>query len=145
MTTFLGKATCHNNGLSYPGQRLMGMVGQFIEVQPADHVAVNSVFPGPTATVPPQLDALTTIWNQVSGLAAQQWVEEAIPRPYIAFDDTLVEAMQHTLPPISVPPHAAGSAGSETREADKYPLPRVAFRLFGDNVEKLPPASSIDR
>ena len=35
----------------------------------------------------------------------REWIEDIIPRPYMEFDETLVEASQHELPQVDIPPH----------------------------------------
>lgn len=49
------------------------------------------------------------------------WAEKHIPRPYLAFDSILCEALQHNLPHISVPPH---------QDQIVYPVPSVVYRMF---------------
>ncbi|ETE58873.1 Nuclear cap-binding protein subunit 1, partial [Ophiophagus hannah] len=68
------------------------------------------------------------------------WQERHIPRPYLAFDSVLCEALQHNLPPFTPPPHAADSV---------YPMPRVTFRMFDytDDPEGpiMPGSHSVER
>ncbi|XP_077988727.1 nuclear cap-binding protein subunit 1-like isoform X2 [Glandiceps talaboti] len=87
-----------------------------------------------------QEEYLDSIWHQVEKLHKDKWVERSILRPYLAFDNTLCEALQHTLPPVNPPAHT---------EETNYPLPSVAFRLFDQSDvpegPTLPGTHSIDR
>lgn len=64
---------------------------------------------------------LDCLWAQVQKLKKDRWQERHIPRPYLAFDNVLCEALQHNLPPFTPPPHTEDSI---------YPMPRVIFRMF---------------
>lgn len=64
---------------------------------------------------------LDCLWAQVQKLKKDRWQERHIPRPYLAFDNVLCEALQHNLPPFTPPPHTEDSV---------YPMPRVIFRMF---------------
>ncbi|GBP06866.1 Nuclear cap-binding protein subunit 1 [Eumeta japonica] len=87
-----------------------------------------------------QEEYLDCLWAQIKKLRQDNWSEKHIPRPYLAFDSILCEALQHTLPTIQPPPH---------NEGDAYPMPRVVFRMFDytDCPEGpvLPGAHSIER
>ncbi|KZC14827.1 PREDICTED: nuclear cap-binding protein subunit 1 [Dufourea novaeangliae] len=69
----------------------------------------------------PQEEYLDCLWAQVRKLRQDNWAEKHIPRPYLAFDSILCEALQHNLPTIMPPPH---------HESYSYPLPTVVFRMF---------------
>uniref|UniRef100_A0A8C5RIB5 MIF4G domain-containing protein n=1 Tax=Laticauda laticaudata TaxID=8630 RepID=A0A8C5RIB5_LATLA len=69
----------------------------------------------------PQEEYLDCLWAQIQKMKKDHWQERHIPRPYLAFDSVLCEALQHNLPPFTPPPHAADSV---------YPMPRVTFRMF---------------
>ncbi|XP_076633760.1 nuclear cap-binding protein subunit 1 [Colletes latitarsis] len=69
----------------------------------------------------PQEEYLDCLWAQVRKLRQDNWAEKHIPRPYLAFDSILCEALQHNLPTIMAPPH---------HESYSYPLPTVVFRMF---------------
>lgn len=88
----------------------------------------------------PQEEYLDCLWAQISKLKTDKWVERHISRPYLAFDATICEALQHNLPQITIPPHDTSFV---------YPYPRVVFRLFDytDCPEGpvLPGAHSIER
>ena len=47
------------------------------------------------------------------------WQEKHIARPYEAFDSILCEALQHNIPPITLPPHHSDNT---------YTFPWVVFR-----------------
>ena len=64
---------------------------------------------------------LDCLWAQICKLRQDNWQEKHIPRPYIAFDSVLSEALQHNLPTILPPPH---------HESYIYPMPSVVFRMF---------------
>ncbi|KAF7493266.1 Nuclear cap-binding protein subunit 1 [Sarcoptes scabiei] len=88
----------------------------------------------------PQEEYLSCLWNQITRLQSNKWVENHIYRPYIHFDSTLCEALQHNLVSIKPPPHES---------TNFYPYPEIVFRLFDytDCPEKsiLPSNHSIDR
>ncbi|XP_045465883.1 nuclear cap-binding protein subunit 1 [Harmonia axyridis] len=88
----------------------------------------------------PQEEYLDCLWSQIKKLRQDNWQEKHIPRPYLAFDSTLCEALQHNLPSIIPPPH---------QDTFEYPMPWVVFRLFDytDCPEGpiLPGAHSIER
>ncbi|XP_044756316.1 nuclear cap-binding protein subunit 1 [Coccinella septempunctata] len=88
----------------------------------------------------PQEEYLDCLWSQIKKLRQDNWQEKHIPRPYLAFDSTLCEALQHNLPSIVPPPH---------QDTFEYPMPWVVFRLFDytDCPEGpiLPGAHSIER
>ncbi|XP_063973553.1 nuclear cap-binding protein subunit 1 [Diachasmimorpha longicaudata] len=69
----------------------------------------------------PQEEYLDCLWAQVRKLRQDNWAEKHIPRPYLAFDSILCEALQHNLPAIIPPPH---------HDSYLYPLPTVTFRMF---------------
>lgn len=69
----------------------------------------------------PQEEYLDCLWAQVRKLRQDNWAENHIPRPYLAFDSILCEALQHDLSPLEPPPH---------HESYLYPLPTVVFRMF---------------
>ncbi|CAH2049496.1 unnamed protein product, partial [Iphiclides podalirius] len=87
-----------------------------------------------------QEEYLDCLWAQIKKLRQDNWSEKHIPRPYLAFDSILCEALQHTLPSIQPPPHNDG---------DTYPMPRVIFRMFDytdcPDGPVLPGAHSIER
>ncbi|CAH0725023.1 unnamed protein product, partial [Brenthis ino] len=87
-----------------------------------------------------QEEYLDCLWAQIKKLRQDNWSEKHIPRPYLAFDSILCEALQHTLPAIQPPPHNDG---------DTYPMPRVIFRMFDytdcPDGPVLPGAHSIER
>ncbi|KAK6631302.1 Component of the cap-binding complex (CBC) [Polyplax serrata] len=88
----------------------------------------------------PQEEYLDCLWAQICKLRQDNWQEKHIPRPYLAFDSALSEALQHNLPNILPPPH---------HESYIYPMPSVIFRMFDytDCPEGpiLPGAHSIER
>lgn len=49
-----------------------------------------------------QEEYLDCLWAQIKKLKQDNWSEKHIPRPYLAFDSILCEALQHTLPAIQV-------------------------------------------
>ncbi|XP_046913339.2 nuclear cap-binding protein subunit 1 [Dermatophagoides farinae] len=88
----------------------------------------------------PQEEYLGCLWNQISKLREEKWVENHIYRPYIHFDNVLCEALQHNVSPIKPPTHEPSNI---------YQYPQVVFRLFDytDCPERsiLPGSHSIDR
>lgn len=88
----------------------------------------------------PQEDFIDSLWAQIVKLRQDKWIERQIHRPYMAFDNILCEALQHSIEKFTVPPHVPGF---------NYALPRVIFRMFDftDVPEDcvLPGYHSIDR
>lgn len=68
--------------------------------------------------LPQYLDCL---WHQILNLKRNNWEEHELIRPYIAFDGTLCDALQHTIPTIMLPSHNDDSV---------YPLPSVVYHMF---------------
>lgn len=88
----------------------------------------------------PQEEYLDCLWAQIRKLRADNWAEKHIPRPYLAFDSILCEALQHNLPVITPPPHI---------DSYEYPMPWVVYRMFDytdcPDGPNLPGAHSIER
>ncbi|XP_017470240.1 PREDICTED: nuclear cap-binding protein subunit 1 [Rhagoletis zephyria] len=88
----------------------------------------------------PQEEYLDCLWAQIRKLRQDNWAEKHIPRPYLAFDSILCEALQHNLPPIVPPSH---------HESYDYPMPWVVYRMFDytdcPDGPNLPGAHSIER
>lgn len=101
---------------------------------------------GDETSAPVQQDTLELLWVQVTSLQKRDWMETAVTRPYIYFDEILVKSMQHALPKIIIPRH---NPRTETSPGDVYPCPSVTFRLFGtaDAPEDcgLPPSRAVER
>lgn len=64
---------------------------------------------------------LDCLWHQILNLKRNNWEEHELIRPYIAFDGTLCDALQHTIPTIMLPSHNDDSV---------YPLPSVVYHMF---------------
>lgn len=89
----------------------------------------------------PQEEYLDCLWAQIRKLRNDNWAEKHIPRPYLAFDSILCEALQHSLPTILPPPHHDGY---------EYPMPWCVFRMFDytdcpSEGSIMPGAHSIER
>ncbi|CAH0390592.1 unnamed protein product [Bemisia tabaci] len=88
----------------------------------------------------PQEEYLDCLWAQIMKLKQDNWAEKHIPRPYLAFDSILCEALQHNLPTVLPPPH---------HDSYEYPMPWVVFRMFDytdcPETPVLPGAHSIER
>lgn len=88
----------------------------------------------------PQEEYLDCLWAQIRKLRQDNWSEKYIPRPYLAFDSILCEALQHSLPAIVPPPH---------HESYVYPMPWTVYRMFDytdcPDGPILPGAHSIER
>ncbi|KAH8256607.1 hypothetical protein KR026_006080 [Drosophila bipectinata] len=105
------------------------------------HAAMLGIWSGGSGCA--QMDYLHLLWEQVRQLQIQEWEEpehNLLLRPYLAFDDTLSAALQHTLPPLKMPKHTLKS---------EYPPARVVFRIFDfstcpDGLQ-MPPILSVER
>lgn len=88
----------------------------------------------------PQEDHLDCLWIQIKKLEENDWKESQIYRPYVNFENMLLNSAPHDFPLIVPPPFA---------EESIFPLPRVIFRMFDytDVPEEfiLPGAHSIER
>ncbi|XP_074649967.1 nuclear cap-binding protein subunit 1-like [Tubulanus polymorphus] len=69
----------------------------------------------------PQEEYLDCFWAQMCNLRKNDWNDKQIVRPYLAFDGTLCEALQHALPQIIPPSH---------NDDTVYPFPSIVFRMF---------------
>ncbi|XP_071450272.1 nuclear cap-binding protein subunit 1 [Hetaerina americana] len=119
-------------------EHLLTTIEIFIRKRTKHHHAALQVWY--SGTVHPQEEYLDCLWAQIKKLKQDNWAEKHIPRPYLAFDSILCEALQHTLPAIIPPPH---------HDSYQYPMPWVVFRMFDytDCPEgpSLPGAHSIER
>lgn len=99
--------------------KLLATIENYLSKRSKHHVPALKVW---TKDSPhPQEEYLDCLWAQIKNLRNNKWIEKQILRPYLAFDNVLCEALQHTLPQITPPPH---------HEDTVYPLPNVVFRLF---------------
>jgi len=57
----------------------------------------------------------------MQSMRKNRWSERFILRPYVTFEGSLCDAIQHTVPLIMLPTHTQDTV---------YPLPSVCFRLF---------------
>ncbi|KAH8343764.1 hypothetical protein KR059_007486, partial [Drosophila kikkawai] len=123
-------------------QRLLVTLQIHVKKREALHVPLLSVWRD--STLPPQLDQLESLWHQVKAMEEHQWAEpdhQLLPRPYLAFDERLSAALQHSLPTFEMPPHQRGWS---------YPQSELIFRIFDFSITsheelKLPPSLSIER
>uniref|UniRef100_A0A069DZJ7 Nuclear cap-binding protein subunit 1 n=1 Tax=Panstrongylus megistus TaxID=65343 RepID=A0A069DZJ7_9HEMI len=118
---------------------LLTTIGVLLNKRSKKHVPALRVW---TIDVPhTQEEYLDCLWEQIRKLRQDNWQEKHIPRPYLAFDSVLCEALQHSLPTLLIPPHD---------DSYVYPKPTVIFRMFDytDCPERgpvLPGAHSIER
>ncbi|KAM8801889.1 nuclear cap-binding protein subunit 1 isoform 1-T1 [Rhynchonycteris naso] len=118
--------------------RIFANTESYLKRRQKTHVPMLQVW---TAEKPhPQEEYLDCLWAQIQKLKKDRWQERHILRPYLAFDSILCEALQHSLPPFTPPPHTEDSA---------YPMPRVIFRMFDytDDPEGpvMPGSHSVER
>ncbi|XP_071507439.1 nuclear cap-binding protein subunit 1-like [Diadema antillarum] len=118
--------------------KLMKTIEEYLGKRKKDHVPFLRVWHGDSAHE--QQDYLDSLWQQVTKLRRDQWLEKIIMRPYMAFHSVLSEALVHNLPPFTPPAHSSELV---------YPIPTVVFRMFDptDAPEgpPLPGAQSIER
>ncbi|XP_060600407.1 nuclear cap-binding protein subunit 1-like isoform X2 [Ruditapes philippinarum] len=100
-------------------QKLLVTIDGYISKRQKIHVPALRVWS--TDTPHPQEEYLDCLWAQIKNLRNNKWIEKQVPRPYLAFDSVLCEALQHPLPQIIPPSH---------NEEIMYPLPTVVFRMF---------------
>lgn len=100
------------------GQLLLTMEN-YISQRSKKHVTAVRVWS--TDEPHPQEEYLDCLWAQIQKLKSDNWQEKHIRRPYLAFDDVLGDALEHTLPSFKVPLHKDGTV---------YPLPNVVYRMF---------------
>ncbi|GAB1600356.1 nuclear cap-binding protein subunit 1-like [Argonauta hians] len=118
--------------------KLILVIESYINKRSKSHVDALKVWSSDTPH--PQEEYLDCLWAQIKNLKSNKWMERQIPRHYLAFDNVLCEALQHTLPQITPPPH---------HEDTLYPLPSVVFRMFDytdvPDGPVLPGSHSIER
>ncbi|CAD5112749.1 DgyrCDS1968 [Dimorphilus gyrociliatus] len=100
-------------------QRLLSVIRVYLKDRSKVHVKILQVWS--TDDPHTQEDYLDSLWAQIEQLERNKWMERCIIRPYESFDSILCEALQHTLPQVTPPPH---------EESSQYPLPRVVYRMF---------------
>ena len=97
--------------------RMLGSLEGYIKRRKKIHHSALRVFKSDHPH--PQEEYLDCLWQQIKRLRSDMWIEKHIIRPYLAFDSTLCEALQHNLPSLVPPPHHPSTL---------YPLPTVIFR-----------------
>ncbi|KAH8291895.1 hypothetical protein KR054_001978 [Drosophila jambulina] len=135
---FVGKELNQKAGF----EKLMLTLQIYVKKRSPLHVPLLSVWRD--SALPQQLDQLESLWHQVKAMAELQWAEpdhQLLPRPYLAFDERLSAALQHSLPSFEMPPHQRGWS---------YPQSELIFRIFDFRITsheelKLPPSLSIER
>ncbi|XP_022097425.1 nuclear cap-binding protein subunit 1-like [Acanthaster planci] len=100
-------------------EKILSKIESYLRKRKKDHVAMLRVWHSDSPH--PQEDSLDCLWAQTVKLRHDDWTHKSLLRPYLAFDSVLCEALQHTLPPFTVPPHSPNNI---------YPLPKVVFRMF---------------
>ena len=89
-----------------------------------------------------QEDSLACLWAQVLAMQKRKWREAVIVRAYAGFEEQFEQALQHTLPMVTIAPHVP-------QPGRAYPLPQVTFRIFDMNDTPegpaLPPTHTIER
>ncbi|CAH3163167.1 unnamed protein product [Porites lobata] len=100
-------------------QQLLSSIESYMSQRCKTHVPALRVWS--TDEPHPQEEYLDCLWEQIKKLKTDNWQEKHIRRPYLAFDDVLGDALQHTLPSFTVPSHKDGIV---------YPLPIVVYRMF---------------
>lgn len=100
-------------------EHLLSTIEIYLSQRSKNHVPALRVWS--TDEPHPQEEYLDCLWAQVKKLKSDNWQEKHVRRPYLAFDDVLGDALQHTLPSFTVPPHKDGTV---------YPLPCVVYRMF---------------
>ncbi|XP_034940249.1 nuclear cap-binding protein subunit 1 [Chelonus insularis] len=98
---------------------LMVTIEIFLNKRSKKHAPALKVWSSDTPH--PQEEYLDCLWAQVRKLRQDNWAEKHIPRPYLAFDSILCEALHHNLPILIPPPH---------HDSYVYPLPTTVFRMF---------------
>ncbi|XP_033634615.1 nuclear cap-binding protein subunit 1-like [Asterias rubens] len=99
--------------------KMLSVVETYMTKRKKDHIPMLRVWHSDTPHV--QEDSIDCLWAQTCKLRRDDWNHKSILRPYLSFDSILCEALQHTLPQFTVPPH---------NEECVYPLPKVIFRMF---------------
>lgn len=91
----------------------------------------------------PQIEYMDSLWLQIKNMRNNNWEDNWIIRPYVAFESKLESSLQHPLPQFELPADL---------EHTQFPLPTVVFRIFDTpdvpnrpEVPKLPRFNSIDR
>ncbi|KAK6114103.1 MIF4G like family protein [Brugia pahangi] len=117
---------------------MLDIVESYLQSRNKEHVKILQVW---MKSIHEQEEYLDCLWAQIVKLRSDKWKEKFITRHYVAFDGTLADALQHSLPSFEPPPHTTSSI---------YPLPSVVFRFFDyadcpDDGPVLPGAHSIER
>ncbi|KAJ1915011.1 Nuclear cap-binding protein subunit 1 [Mycoemilia scoparia] len=124
-------------------ERLMGVISTYVDGR-------RSVFPSKITHIfdnePSSVDGLTWLKKFVSVLPRNEWNLNTIVTPYDLFENELSQAMQHSFPPLTLPPpqnsngsnmdstglESAGSGGyNESPSALAYfRIPRPTIQIF---------------
>ncbi|RMX45094.1 hypothetical protein pdam_00014025 [Pocillopora damicornis] len=100
-------------------ERLLSTIESYISQRQKTHIPALRVWSSDEPH--PQEEYLDCLWAQIKKLKSDNWQEKHIRRPYLAFDDVLGDALQHTLPSFALPAEKDGTV---------YPLPSVVYRMF---------------
>ncbi|XP_078375127.1 nuclear cap-binding protein subunit 1-like isoform X2 [Oculina patagonica] len=100
-------------------EQLLSTIENYISQRRKTHIPALRVWS--TDEPHPQEEYMDCLWAQIKKLKSDNWQEKHIRRPYLAFDDVLGDALQHTLPSFMLPPQ---------KDDIVYPLPRVIYRMF---------------
>lgn len=100
-------------------ERLLSTIESYISQRQKTHIPALRVWSSDEPH--PQEEYLDCLWAQIKKLKSDNWQEKHIRRPYLAFDDVLGDALQHTLPSFALPAEKDGTV---------YPLPYVVYRMF---------------
>lgn len=119
-------------------EKVLDRIDKYVRGRKKDHVASLRVWHSDKPLE--QKDYIDSLWSQIQDMKSTGWTERVILRPYRAFHSLLSNALQHSLPLFTPPPHTDDCV---------YPIPRVIFRLFdpSDIPEgpALPGANTINR
>ncbi|XP_071964693.1 nuclear cap-binding protein subunit 1-like [Antedon mediterranea] len=119
--------------------RILSTIEKYIGQRKHNHMAMLRVW---SLDVPHQQeDYIDSLWAQINKMRRDKWQERILQRPYLAFDGVMSEALQHTLPKFTLPPHSPDIL---------YQPPKVVYRMFDytdvpEGSPTLPGIHSVER
>lgn len=111
-------------------ERVLNTIETYLSKRSKTHLNAIRVWLSDDSTI--QMDYLDSLWVQTKNFRANNWNETFLHRPYNdkEYKDTMASSLiPQNSPTIQIPAHS-----SEYR----YPIPRIAFRIFEDDVSEGP-------
>lgn len=122
-------------------ERVLNTIETYLSKRSKNHLNAVRAWLSDDSTI--QMDYLDSLWVQTKNFRANNWNETFLHRPYNdkEYKDTMASSLiTQNSPTIQIPAHSPQY---------KYPIPRIAFRIFEDDVSEgsksIPGSDKIER